>query len=252
MNTRMAAAALALLTALAGATEAPAQVVLEAGQWIDGVLDSTDVRDREGSLYDSFHLPSEFQGLARITLESGDFDTLVLWGVMGGGRFLEVDGNDDADGLAHETDSRLYAVVFPEERAQIRVSSWMGEGTGRYRIRWDPVPTPVADVQTLSFGADVRGVLEEGDPFVDGSFEDRFRFRGQAGEVVSVMLQSTEFDVFLEVWDPSGQMLASDDDGLGVTDAWVEVELPESGEYELRVRSYMVAFGEYRLRLSVS
>jgi serine protease Do len=249
MRAWIAGLVLALLPALTGPKGASGQVVLNPGEWSQGILESTDPCDREGTFYDLYRLPADFQGLARVTLESGDFDAMLQWGVMGGGRFLPVARNDDVEGLAHPTDSRLYAVVIPSERAELRVASWMGEGSGRYRIRWDPVPTTSAAPEDLDFGADLRGVLEEGDAFADGSFEDRFRFQGEAGDVARVILESDDFDVFLELWDPEGRMLASDDDGLGVSNAWLEVELPVSGEYELRVRSYMLEFGEYRLRL---
>jgi len=137
------------------------------------------------------------------------------------------------------------------------VRSWDGKAAGSYRIRMESLPLVEARAEPIAYGADVRGALGESDAWVNGVFEDRYRFEGLAGERVRVLVQSEDFDAAVELWGPRpGVLLAQDDDGFEVDDAWVDVQLPTSGTYEVRVRpspglppSRRVMRGEYRLRL---
>ncbi|HSG49406.1 MAG TPA: hypothetical protein VLA43_16420 [Longimicrobiales bacterium] len=256
MNGRTALGGLVLCTALATAAEASGQVVLDFGGWVEGVLEASDSRDGRGRIRDLYRFPPGFLGVFRLTVESEEFDTTVRVEAPLG-EVVEILGeSDDFPGLASGTDSRSYGRVRPGGIPEIQVRSWSGEAAGRYRIRLDSVPRVAPWADTVAYGADVRGALAETDAFVNGAFEDRFRFRGAQGEVVRVLLESDEFDAFLELWDEESRFIAQDDDGFEVDDAWIEVELPASRTYEIRVRpspagrlSQRVGLGEYRLRL---
>lgn len=251
MNGRIVLAALVFLAALAPSTRTLGQAVLEPGAWVPGNL-----RYGEGGrVYDVYRFPPGFQGLFRLTVESDEIDTMVRVEALVGGEYGLLVENDDFLGLASPTDSRVYGTVAAGDAPEIHVQSWSGAESGRYRIRLDTLPQVVPAPQVIRYGADLRGAIEETDTFMDGVFQDRFRFRGAAGDVVRILLQSGDFQASLAVWDEQGRFIA-EDNGLERGDAWLEVELPAGGIYEIRVRPQPTPpltpermLGEYRLRM---
>lgn len=241
---------LALLLFLAAGSAAYAQETLTPGTWVTGALESSDPVDADEFVYDAFLLPEGTQGLVSVTLESVDFDAYLEWGVMGGGAFIVVAQNDDFPGLSSETDARTYAMVGPGERPEIRVFSLGGGPDGSYRVRIDLIEQVAHEPAPIGYGADVEGSLEETDIFSDGAFVDRFVFTGAEGDVVKVALEA-DFDAYLRLYGPDGDLLAEDDDGLFATDSYLEVELPADGSYQLEAASFMPAVGAYRLRFGL-
>lgn len=256
MRRRAAISGLALISAMACGRGAVAQAVLEPGVWVTGALEPTDSCDFRGRVYDRYSLPVGFVGLLRITVESAAFDATVRVEAPLG-EVVEVLGDsDDAPGLANATDARAYALVRSGQVPTVQVRSWAGDLAGSYRIRMDPLPRVSPRPELVEYGADIRGALEETDAFVNGVFEDRFRFQGREGDHVRVVLQSEDFDAFVEMWHAETGLLAQDDDGFEIDDAWIDVVLPSTGMYDLRIRpspalppSRRVMLGEYRLRL---
>jgi len=254
MNGRATLPVLVLIAALASAADARGQVVLQPGEWVTGYFVYGDA----GRVYDVYRFPPGFLGLFRITVESDEFDTTVRVEAAVNDVFRILAENDDCPGLGSGTDSRAYGVVRAGEVPEAHVRGWSEEDSGRYRIRLDALERVAPIPRFVHYGADVRGALEETDAFVNGVFEDRYQFQGVAGDVVRVLLQSDRFDSFLELRDPAGRLLAEDDDGFELRDAWLEVELPASGVYEIRVRpsagvppASRQILGAYRLRVGI-
>jgi len=257
MSVRLAWVVLVLSAGTMLGGHAAGQAVLEPGVWVTGTLEPSDPTDDRGRVHHRYALPAGFEGLARITVESDGFDPVVRVEAPLGEVVQILGESDDAPGLAHPTDALAFAEVDPGQVPIVLVRSWDGKAAGAYRIRMDPLPKAQPWAEQVAYGADVRGALEETDAWVNGVFEDRYRFEGEAGERVRVLVQSEDFDASMEVWGPRpGVLLAQDDDGFEVDDAWVDVELPSSGTYEIRVRpspglppSRSIMLGEYRLRL---
>ena len=63
-------------------------------------------------------------------------------------------------------------------------------------------------------------------------------FEGRAGQVVSVAARSSDFDTTLELWGPTGEVIAENDDAGDGTDAEVSVVLTATGRYVVRVAPY--------------
>ncbi|MBI2322218.1 MAG: pre-peptidase C-terminal domain-containing protein [Chloroflexi bacterium] len=118
-------------------------------------------------------------------------------------------------------------------------------------------------VASLSAGQMVRGSLGEGDGFSTllgtgtSHLADRFSFFAPAGQPVIIELSSGAFDTYLSLSDPSGVLLAEDDDGGAGTDSRVPaagrgfITLPTEGVYVVEVSSYAAgAGGDYTLTLS--
>ncbi|MBZ0279903.1 MAG: pre-peptidase C-terminal domain-containing protein [Anaerolineae bacterium] len=76
-----------------------------------------------------------------------------------------------------------------------------------------------------------------------------YAIEAQAGDTLDITLTSEAFDSFLTLIGPDGDVLITDDDGAGDSNARIaEFELPESGTYIIRVDSYnQLSTGEYTL-----
>ncbi|MDY6941174.1 MAG: M48 family metalloprotease [Cyanobacteriota bacterium] len=111
-------------------------------------------------------------------------------------------------------------------------------------------PTRLARTSLL----EERGALERGDDRLpqDNSYYDVYEFEGDAGQSVTIRLESREFDTYLILLDPDGEPIAENDDASqGNSNSALNVTLPEDGTYVAIVNSYD-ARGEGRYNLSVS
>ncbi len=84
---------------------------------------------------------------------------------------------------------------------------------------------------------------------VDGSPYQAYTFRGQAGQVVTIELESADFDPYLFLLAPDGTQIAENDDiSPENTNAALTVALPVTGDYRVIVNSYDAnSRGRYRL-----
>lgn len=82
----------------------------------------------------------------------------------------------------------------------------------------------------------------------DGSFFDEHTFTGQIGQQISIQLTSDEFDTYLALRSPSGEIISEVDDVQGSTNSSVIVVLPEDGTYTIIANSYDAnSIGSYNL-----
>lgn len=85
----------------------------------------------------------------------------------------------------------------------------------------------------LVVGQAVQGFLDYSDtPLGDGRVVDAYRFYGQAGQHVTIMMRSPTLDTYLAVfYGRSSRILFSDDDSAGNYDSMIQAYLPYTGEY---------------------
>ena len=78
--------------------------------------------------------------------------------------------------------------------------------------------------------------------------QDTYTFTADAGETVIIEMVSEEFDTFITLLNPAGEILEQNDDYNGTPQATIVVELPESGEYTILAGSfYGQVGGSYRV-----
>ncbi len=114
--------------------------------------------------------------------------------------------------------------------------------------------TPIANGQTIT------GTLSTSDCFdsTTGRNYDAYTFSGTAGQQIAISQSSTDFDTYLYLLNPSGQIIAQDDDGGGGTNSRIPATsgfftLPATGTYTIRASSFSTgASGAYTLNLSVN
>ena len=117
-----------------------------------------------------------------------------------------------------------------------------------------PIVTVVRNSAFLSAKARIAPLAygQERGGYLAGSSRARWNFSGRINEVVSIALNSTAFDTYLELVSPGGTVLARNDDGGEGRNALIEgFTLPGSGIYNIIVRGYgQEASGSYKLKLS--
>jgi hypothetical protein len=97
---------------------------------------------------------------------------------------------------------------------------------------------------------DDEGALQEGDAERNGSFRDRFDIPVRAGESVTVVLDSEDFDPILEVTAPGAGMIANDDWEGSLERSRVDLVTSASGSLKIEVLSFgQRATGDYRIRV---
>jgi hypothetical protein len=207
--------------------------------------------------------------IVRIELNATDFDPLVRLINPNGSQLA---ANDDALGQ----DSLLDRVVLPESGTYtIIVDGFRGvtgrrEISGGFALTLDflsggaaaqppqgapaeprqaqtPSGTPITYGETLTgaFNADVQNAT--------------FTFEGRAGDVVTLAVDSPDFDAQLYLLDPSGLEIAFDDDsGSDLNPLIANFSLPSDGTYVIIVDGYRgvngsrLLEGEFNLNLSSS
>lgn len=187
-----------------------------------------------------------------VDLSSSDFDTYVM--LVGPGEFREENDDWDDTDVGH---SVIEADLADAGTYQVLVTSFEAGETGAYALRIDrgEVTASVGqrDVQTLELRRPASGSLESGDGELDsGEFRDTWVFNGQAGQSFSVEMSSDDFDPYLILLSPDGDVIDENDDFDGRTDlSRIDATLPQAGRYRVIATSYAVGeSGGYGLALS--
>ncbi|MBZ0306473.1 MAG: PPC domain-containing protein, partial [Anaerolineae bacterium] len=115
------------------------------------------------------------------------------------------------------------------------LTSFEQSGRGAYTLTLS-AGEAVPPATILEIGQTVTKTLE-------GDEGTLFVFNAEAGDKVSLTASPVELnsgiDLFFEVYTPSGERLASDDDsGWRVNPALIGIDLPESGTYQVKVQSF--------------
>jgi hypothetical protein len=195
------------------------------------------------------------QGVWTFDGSTGDLVTISMVGLDASfnDTYLELYGPDGLL-LTSDDDSGegLFALIqgyrLPQPGTYAIVARAFGSDTGTYELSL-----------TVS-GGESGGALREiayGETMSAELTSDESRhywvFEGSAGDVVSISAVGIgDFDdTFLELYSPDGSMLADDDDS---GDGWFalieDVTLPETGTYEIMVRGFAGAVGQYELTLT--
>ncbi|MEC4982893.1 MAG: CAP domain-containing protein [Oscillatoria sp. PMC 1068.18] len=96
-----------------------------------------------------------------------------------------------------------------------------------------------------------NGILQEGDDILpnDNSLYDVHTFQGSAGRQVTITVESDQFDTYLALIDPTGELIQeSDDIAEDNTNSAITLTLPMDGVYRIIINSYDAqGRGEYQV-----
>ncbi len=215
-----------------------------------GSLASGDETLENGEYIDSYEFTGRPGQRVTIDLRSDDFDTYLILADPVGGQ----EENDDA---ADSTDSVLALDLSESGTYRVGVTSYEAGETGSYRLIIDQVdasagqPLGNRDVATLTVGGAAVGELAPGDLTLEnGEYQDTYVFDGTAGESVTIELTSSEFDTYVALQTPSGDVIENDDYQGSTERSVVELNLTETGRYRVVATSYEAdEVGDYRLAL---
>ena len=116
-----------------------------------------------------------------------------------------------------------------------------------------PSPEMTPSTQESQVILEQEGTLSDGDLVLpsDESIYDEHTFEGNEGQVVTVTLESPDFDTYLAVFSPTGELLGEHDDiSQKNTNSQLTITLPVTGTYRIIVNSYdKTGRGQYNLQV---
>lgn len=97
--------------------------------------------------------------------------------------------------------------------------------------------TPATNSQPLLLK---QGILEQGDTTIDdGSYYDTYSLEGKKDQSLIITLESQEFDPYLAIQNPEGQIIGENDDAAeGSSNSQLKITLPMDGAYQIIVNSF--------------
>lgn len=227
----------------------PEQIALNS-QPVEGQLDNgSSVLPFDNSFYNTYQFEGQAGQQVIIEMVSQDIDAYLIL-LDPNGRELSQD--DDGGG---GTNARII-VSLPENGTYTLLANSYGPGeAGLYTLRVGEVGPTAPSRSTATAPTSVllreQGVLGRGSQVLaeDGSYYDEYSFEGQTGQTVTISLESNEFDPYLIVLTPDGQLLAQNDDANArTTNSQIRVTLPMSGTYTIYANSYdSTGRGQYTL-----
>lgn len=216
---------------------------------VSGRLDAKSPLTDEDERYAPYSWTARAGDRMALTLESDDFDAVISLGQVKNGRYVELGKNDDDDRGNAGLNAYLVFTAPSAGTYYIMAKSFDSEAEGRFTLKMEAGPKP-AEVRTIRFDQVVDGNLTDrtGTGFGNGR-ADQWQFQGQAGQRISAVLKSDDFDTFVELYDDSGTSIASDDDSDGELNSRLIHTLPRTGDYRLEARAVGSATGSYELAL---
>ncbi|RIV88149.1 hypothetical protein D2V17_08150 [Aurantiacibacter xanthus] len=200
-----------------------------------GELRSGDEELPSGEFYDLFSFDGRAGEEIDVTLTSNDFDPYLMLRSEGD---FSVE-NDDAD-EGNGTHSRIITTLPEDGRYRFVITSYAAGETGAYRLQGTRSGSSAGRSTGGNSGlADsTAGTLSTSDATLDdGSYYDSYTFDGRSGQHVTILMNSTDFDTYLRVESPSGEMFSDDDGQEGSTNSRLDLDLTENGQYRITANS---------------
>jgi plastocyanin len=218
---------------------------LALGREVAGTLARGENTLDDGSFMDMYAFQGQAGQRVEFTMTSATFDTFLV--VTGPGDFIE--RNDDGQGAADGTNSRLVVTLPRAGTYAVHATSFEGGVTGAYRLmaRAAGAAQPVVAARTLQPGRTASGALASAG---EDAGVDRWTVQGRAGERVRIAMDSDAFDTVVSLVAPSGARERNDDSPRGGTNSLIETTFAEDGAYVVEASSFTSdGAGAYSLTL---
>ncbi len=133
--------------------------------------------------------------------------------------------------------------VLQSGQYTIEASSFGGGETGAYNLGY--TLGSVEWQETITSRLSATSARHPG----DDSLMEEHSLEARGGQALLVSMTSTEVDAYLEILDSRGEVIASNDDSGGGTDALLVIYLPDSGTYTIRANTFAAGEqGSYTLQ----
>jgi serine protease Do len=206
---------------------------------VSGTLTRRDQRLSDSSFYQAWSFFGTAGQNIQIDVVSSDFDAYAILQGPGGN---DVARDDDAGG---GTNARIRVALPTAGTYRILANAYRPGETGRFTVRLSAGPSQVitnpgsGSTMAGTAGQILRGQMVQGRltasdaRLADNTVYQAWTFYGQAGEMVTLDVMSTEFDAYAVIQDLNGNVLARDDDSGGGLNARVTFTLPYTGAFRL-------------------
>lgn len=202
-----------------------------------GTLSSSDAQLESGEYIDIYELSGRPGQRLQADLRSEDFDTFLILITPSGEQFE----NDDMDST-----NRSFLDMTLAEAGDYRVvvTSYGVGAVGDYTLQLDQDATSSnqtndSEMRSLTVGQAIEGELREGaSARVNDKWEDTYWFTGETDETLRIDLNSSDFDTYLRLVTPSGELIENDDFEGSISTSSVSLTLRENGRYRVVVTSY--------------
>jgi len=206
---------------------------------VSGTLTRRDRMLRDTTFYQAWSFFGTAGQNVQIDVVSSDFDAYAILQGPGGN---EIARDDDAGG---GTNARIRASLPTAGTYHILANAYRKGQVGRYTVRLSAGPSQVITtggsgstmagvVGQILRGQVVQGRLTATDArLADNTVYQAWTFYGQAGEMVTLDVMSTDFDAFAVIQDLNGNVLSRDDDAGGNLNARITFTLPFTGTFRL-------------------
>jgi hypothetical protein len=215
---------------------------LAIGDERTGTLSAADYLSTSDSYLDAWELTGPVGSSATVDLRSRDFDAVLY--VVGPGLSETLSDDDSAGGC----DARLTFTFLEDGAYRVVASSLSARATGTYSIGVFEAPPETlgypcgqpefaalsglaTDGRELSFGSRATGSFDYVSETVDGRPVDAWTLRVVAGEPLSIVQESGDFDSYLYLLGPDIRGYLSDDDGGGDLNSRIDFTPGTEGPY---------------------
>jgi S1-C subfamily serine protease len=204
----------------------------------------------DGSYFNSYVFEGRAGQEISIELSSRDFDPyLILFSLDDEEFYL----NDDDS--AGNLNARLTATLPSNGTYVILANSYAGGEEGRYELSLRGSGSGGTTAQGSGNSSGSRpapsnrfilrrqGRLEAGDSIApDDTYYDIYSFPGEAGQQVTITLNSSDFDTYLAIGDSEGELLDSNNNANArTTNSEIVLTLPRTGTYNIIVNGFSTA-----------
>ena len=242
-----------------GAVSDPVQDAREVA-YGDTIRSSIDDDDPQSESYRGYHEPLTFEGSAgdvigvemragyrgtggepypprppRRSDEGRPADPYLF--VVGPDGDVIAENDDTENGL----NAAVRGIVLPEDGEYTVVAAgFRSEATFDYTLRLQTLDTEGADLRSIDLNSTETGELDKTDPYDEDrrGFYEPVTFDGDAGQTVRIEMGSQPGDTYLQLLDPSGTVVAENDDSDGLNSTIERVTLTEDGEYTIVATSF--------------
>jgi hypothetical protein len=151
------------------------------------------------------------------------------------GNILAINDDDDSQ----QTVNSALRVFAPSGNYFLVASSWGPGETGPYQISSTSLPGNENCLESwLVPGVVVNGAIAASDCNHGGYLADDYWIVLRPGQTLTVRLESSAFDAYLELFDSGGTLVAEDDDSAGGTNALLTFTAGQLDAYRLSATTF--------------
>jgi serine protease Do len=245
---------------------------IAVGQSVNGTLSSDDQVYGDTTYYQIWHLTTRANEDVTLDLSSSDFDPVLIVRGAADSSLINDDGGPGCDSrvVFNTPGPGPFVILVNTTNTPIRQTGRFTlsvsdgrkpvdpRGMGDCNNRGSSAATSSDEIRpsghSISVGQSVNGRISRSDElWVDSTYMQRWTIQGQAGQTVTVDLESDDFDSYLLIHGPGIEIgNNADDDSGGKCNSRFILTFPQTALYELAVNTQGAKYATGSFTLSVT